>query len=107
MYRLEAWRLTQYAKVVLIDTDTLVLRNIDTLFTCGAAAAVSDAGAPGHFNSGVFVLEPSTATYAELQRLTPLLISYNQGDQGFLNQARLAPLLETRLLSSSHSLKPP
>ena len=32
--KLEAWRLTAYRKVVLIDADTLVLRSIDALFTC-------------------------------------------------------------------------
>ena len=85
--KLEVWRLTEYRKVVLIDTDTLVLKPIDALFTCPQGSAVADMGAPGNFNSGVFVLEPSEAVYGELRRLTPLLISYNQGDQGFLNKA--------------------
>ena len=79
--KLEAWRLIEYRKVVLIDTDTLVLKPIDSLFTCPAGSAVADMGAPGNFNSGVFVLQPSEAVYEELRRLTPLLISYNQGDQ--------------------------
>ena len=96
--KLEAWRLTEYRKVVLIDTDTLVLKPIDALFTCPQGSAVGDMGAPGNFNSGVFVLEPSEAVYSELRRLTPLLISYNQGDQGFLNKAfpewRLRPELQ-------------
>ena len=85
--KLEAWRLTSYRKVVLIDTDTMVLRNIDALFTCAAGSAVADMGAPTNFNSGIFVLDPSEAVYAELRRLTSFLISYNQGDQGFLNKA--------------------
>ena len=55
--KLEAWRLTHYAKVVFIDADTLVLRPIDSLFTCPPGSAAGDMGAPGHFNSGVFVLE--------------------------------------------------
>ena len=85
--KLEAWRLTAYRKVVLIDTDTMVLRPLDALFTCDAGTAVADQGAPGHFNSGIFVLEPAERTYNELRRLAPLLHSYNQGDQGFLNKA--------------------
>ena len=85
--KLEAWRLIGYRKVVLIDTDTMVLRNIDALFTCAAGSAVADMGAPSNFNSGVFVLDPSEAVHVELKRLTQFLISYNQGDQGFLSKA--------------------
>ena len=85
--KLEAWRLTQYRKVVMIDTDTMVLRNIDALFTCPSATAAADQGAPGNFNSGLFVLQPDLKTYNELVRLAPMLISYNMGDQGFLNKA--------------------
>lgn len=50
--KLEVWRLTTYKKVVLIDTDTMVLKSIDALFTCPAGSAVADLGAPGNFNSG-------------------------------------------------------
>ena len=59
--KLEAWRMTRYAKIVLIDTDTFVLRNIDGLFTCPAGTAVADAGAPGHFKCDGAPLSPPLA----------------------------------------------
>ena len=67
--------------------------------------------APGHFNSGVFVLEPSTQTYQELLRLAPLLRSYNQGDQ-VLTQATshcacsLPRELNYALATRAHALLP-
>jgi len=85
--KLRAWRLTQYSKLVFLDSDTMVTRNIDPLFACEPGSAAADQGAPGNFNSGVFVLKPDMAVYAELLRLAPLLPSYNKGDQGFLNRA--------------------
>ena len=85
--KLHAWRLTRYSKLIFLDSDLMVTRNIDSLFACEAGSAVADQGAPGNFNSGLFVLKPDKTIYAELLRLAPLLPSYNKGDQGFLNKA--------------------
>lgn len=46
-------------------------------------SAVRDAG--DTFNTGLFVLEPSLATYDNMIKQYMDSPSYNQGDQGFLN----------------------
>eukprot|EP00897_Mesotaenium_endlicherianum_P006376 jgi/Mesen1/5767/ME000292S04847 len=83
--KLNAWLLTEYAKVLYIDVDTLVLANLDHLFERPEPAAVPDVYMSGKFNSGLLVLEPSKATYADMMSKLEKLPSYNRGDQGFLN----------------------
>jgi len=48
-------------------------------------AAVPDVAPPIFFNSGFMVLEPSLATFQDLQKKMHVLPSYDDGDQGFLN----------------------
>lgn len=81
--KLEAWTLTEYRRIILIDSDAILLKNIDHLFQCGTFCAVvrhSDL-----FNSGVMVIRPSTKMYKALLNKTSLLKSYDGADQGFLN----------------------
>ncbi len=61
--KLHCWRLTQYAKCVFLDADTLVLSNSDELFEREELSAAPDIGWPDIFNSGVFVFRPSEETY--------------------------------------------
>lgn len=78
-----AWLLTEYRRVVLIDSDAIVLRNIDELFSCGefcAAYRHSDL-----FNTGVVVLKPSEQTFRNICRHIQSIGSFTNGDQGFLN----------------------
>lgn len=84
--KLRAWELDEYAKVVFLDGDTVVLRNIDDLFARSGFAAAPDFLLPDRFNSGVMLLEPSKAYFAEMTAKLPVLGSYDGGDQGFLNQ---------------------
>jgi glycogenin glucosyltransferase len=84
--KLRAWDLTDLDKVVLLDADTIVLRNIDDLFERPEFAAAPDFFLPDRFNSGVMVLKPSAAVFrAMLDRLASAS-SYDGGDQGFLNR---------------------
>lgn len=59
----------QYERCVFLDADTLVLQNIDDIFTdyaeCNFAAA-PDVGWPDCFNSGVFYFRPSLDTFVAL-----------------------------------------
>ena len=58
--KIQAWLLTEYRRVITIDSDAIVLKNIDALFNCGefcAAFRHSDL-----FNTGVVVLKPSVDT---------------------------------------------
>ncbi|KAL7142031.1 hypothetical protein ABFS83_08G095200 [Erythranthe nasuta] len=78
------WQLTDYDKVIFIDADLLILRNIDFLFR---SPEISATGNNGHlFNSGVMVVEPSNCTFRLLMEHVDGIESYNGGDQGYLNE---------------------
>ena len=77
------WQLTDYDKVVFIDADLLVLRNIDILFSLPEITATGNNASL--FNSGVMVLEPSNCTFDLLMSHKEEIESYNGGDQGYLN----------------------
>lgn len=61
-FKLRTVGLTQFEKIVLLDSDMLILKNLDNLFECPSISAVVD-GAPflseTHLNSGIMVIEPS------------------------------------------------
>ena len=65
--KLRLWQLTEHRRCVFIDADAIVLRNIDRLFSYpefSAAPNVYESLADFHrLNSGVFVAEPSLATF--------------------------------------------
>uniref|UniRef100_A0A8C4WVZ2 glycogenin glucosyltransferase n=1 Tax=Eptatretus burgeri TaxID=7764 RepID=A0A8C4WVZ2_EPTBU len=83
--KLHCWTLTQYRKAVFMDSDTMVLQNIDDLFEREELSAAPDPGWPDCFNSGVFVFCPSMATYHALQDFASTNGSFDGGDQGLLN----------------------
>lgn len=83
--KLRAWQLTDVEKVVLLDADTLVLRNVDDLFERPELAAAPDFLMPDRFNSGVMVLEPSARTFQRMLDFPRDAENYDGGDQGFLN----------------------
>jgi len=75
-------------KAVFIDSDAIVLRDIDELFDLDHFAAARDHGiylSEGEFNSGVFVCQPNTALFEDLLKQAEVLDSRDAGDQGFLN----------------------
>ncbi|XP_062227499.1 UDP-glucuronate:xylan alpha-glucuronosyltransferase 1-like [Phragmites australis] len=81
------WQLTDYDRVVFLDADLLVLRNMDFLFEEEAAAELSaTANSGARFNSGVMVLEPCNCTFELLMSGIHDIDSYNGGDQGYLNE---------------------
>jgi len=84
--KLHCWRLTQYAKCVFLDADTLMLQNSDELFDHPEIAAAPDIGWPDYFNTGVFVFVPSLETYRNLLNFAMTYRSFDGGDQGLLNQ---------------------
>ncbi len=83
--KLRAFDLTEFERVVFLDADTLVLRNVDHLFDRPSPTAAPDFFMPDHFNSGVMVLEPSRPLFIEMQGALARAPSYDGGDQGFLN----------------------
>jgi glycogenin glucosyltransferase len=84
--KLRAFGLAQFDKLVLLDADTIVLRNVDDLFERPGFAAAPDFFLPDRFNSGVMVIEPSAALFGTLHEALVRVGSYDGGDQGFLNE---------------------
>lgn len=87
--KLRLWQLTAYRRCVFIDADAIVLKNIDRLFhypEFSAAPNVYESLADFHrLNSGVFVAEPSTVTFAAmLDRLDAPDAFWPRTDQTFL-----------------------
>ncbi|MEP7125229.1 MAG: glycosyltransferase family 8 protein [Byssovorax sp.] len=83
--KLRAWQLTDFDKVVLLDADTLVMKNVDDLFDRPELAAAPDFFLPDRFNSGVMVIEPSESIFDRMIHALGHEQSYDGGDQGFLN----------------------
>jgi alpha-N-acetylglucosamine transferase len=87
--KLRLWELEEYRRVVFLDADTIVVRPIDRLFgypEFSAAPNVYEGLADFHrLNSGVFVAEPSRATFAAmLARLDAPNAFWRRTDQTFL-----------------------
>ena len=83
--KLHCWRLTQFKKCVVMDSDTLALQNIDELFEREELSAAPDVGWPDCFNTGVFVYRPSEQTFSKLCKLAATSGTFDGGDQGLLN----------------------
>ncbi|KAI5082059.1 hypothetical protein GOP47_0001802 [Adiantum capillus-veneris] len=82
--KLRLWQLTSYHKIIFLDSDVLVLRNIDFLFQSEEVSAAPNSRTI--FNSGLMVVEPHNCTFHLLMSLVDSVVSYNGGDQGFLNE---------------------
>lgn len=83
--KLLAWSLVDYHKIILLDSDMVVLQNIDHLFMHPELSAVEDPGSPGLFNSGLMVIRPDLHILSAMLSALPDSLTYNGGDQGFLN----------------------
>lgn len=87
--KLALWRLEGYRKIVFIDADALVLRNVDRLFDYPAFVAapnlyeqLSDVG---RLNSGVFVMRPDAREHDHmLAALDAPEAFWRRTDQTFL-----------------------
>ncbi|WCJ35412.1 plant glycogenin-like starch initiation protein 2 [Euphorbia peplus] len=78
------WQLTDYDKIIFIDSDIIVLKNLDMLFSFPQMSATGND--IWIFNSGIMVIEPSNCTFKILMDRRKEIVSYNGGDQGFLNE---------------------
>ena len=101
--KIHLWGLVSYGRVIYLDADTMLVRNIDSLFTMPLPVgpilderkgysgsvrgllAVHDQFAD-IFNSGVMVLQPSRHAINGMLKVYMTTKSYNIGDQGFLNE---------------------
>ncbi|KAK9137263.1 hypothetical protein Sjap_007857 [Stephania japonica] len=83
--KLRIWQLVEYDKVIFIDSDLIVLENIDKFFRFPQLSARGNDKVL--FNSGIMLIEPSKCVFDTLMKKRHALVSYNGGDQGFLNEA--------------------
>lgn len=80
--KLQVWGLDQYDKIVFLDSDMLILKNLDHLFDCPAFSAVS-AGCSypgneswkGFLNSGLMVIQPDKEVERTLLAMVPEVIN--------------------------------
>lgn len=87
--KLRLWQLEAFERVVFLDADTLVVKNVDRLLAYpefSAAPNVYESLADFHrLNSGVFVARPAAATFdAMLARLDAPEAYWRRTDQTFL-----------------------
>ncbi|XP_028090356.1 putative UDP-glucuronate:xylan alpha-glucuronosyltransferase 4 [Camellia sinensis] len=82
--KLRVWELTNYDKIIFIDADLIVLKNMDGFFVYPQLSAIGND--KFLFNSGVMLVEPSKCTFETLMEKRYRVASYNGGDQGFLNE---------------------
>src|ERR1044072_680334 len=82
--KLRIWQLTMYDKIIFIDSDLLILKNIDHLFAYPQLSAAPNEDVI--FNSGLTVVEPSQCMFEYMMNKTLKVKPYNGGDQGFVNE---------------------
>lgn len=74
-FKLEIFKQTQFEKMVFLDSDMIVLKNIDDLFEKPHMSCVA-AGQELHkdwvdLNSGIMVIEPNETDYEQLTLMAP------------------------------------
>lgn len=83
---------TKFESIVYLDSDILVLQNLDNLFdetSENTILASPDAGWPDIFNSGLFAVKPSVSLYESMLECLGNIdtsSSFDGADQGFLNE---------------------
>jgi len=96
-FKLQAYKCNKYKKIVLLDSDMMILKNIDNLFEKNDISA-SRADSIRHpemtdFFSSILVIEPSQSSYTKLieclkDRIEIAInINYKVGDQDVFNFA--------------------
>lgn len=93
--KLLLWEMTEYDKIVFLDSDMLVLANIDNLFDYPNFSAIQAGYLQDstwvRLNSGTIVIEPDTGTCEKLISQIPITTAKfiaagkNVGDQDVLN----------------------
>ena len=95
-FKLQAFLLEEYEKVMLIDSDMLVIRNLDHLFEKPIYSAANSGNAKWNgfnsLNSGLMLIKPSSKVHSELIKLIPAAkkkredAGFNVGDQDVIRE---------------------
>jgi glycogenin glucosyltransferase len=80
------WNLTDYSKLVYLDTDVLVVKPIDELFSYSELSCVSDPNPPQICNTGVLVIEPGAGKFEKMDQMARVeAVRVGIGDQSSIN----------------------
>ena len=87
--KINIWKQTEYSKLIYLDADTLVLKNIDELFEIDELGAVLGGSVMLNYSgieAGVLVTEPNVKTYNNIiDALESDSYDIKMSDQSFLN----------------------
>jgi len=95
--KLRLWQLTEFSKIVYMDSDTFVLQNVDELFEIDAPFAIPadterkcyQCSPMGYNQAGVFVMEPCQATFddmmCQINSDAGVRFENSDSEQGFFN----------------------
>ena len=87
--KINIWKQTEYSKLIYLDADTLVLKNIDELFEIDELGAVLGGSIMLNYSgieAGVLVTEPNMNTYDNIiDALESDSYDIKMSDQSFLN----------------------
>jgi lipopolysaccharide biosynthesis glycosyltransferase len=88
--KIHVFKLIEFDRVIFLDADTIMLKNVDDLFTqdieFGATALHGVELNDKEFSPGMMVVKPSGAVYSDLMIQKDVTPTYDGGDQGFLNK---------------------
>lgn len=92
--KLKIFNLIEFKKIVYLDSDMIVLKNIDELFEKKhMSAVVAGKSYPGNeewkdINSGLMVIEPKEGLYEKMVALTPKVLEKKEviGDQDIIQE---------------------
>lgn len=68
-YKLALWKLTDYSRILLLDSDIQVLANVDHLLQCSHDSFTATPGFQSPVNGGFWILKPSLCTYRSMLKL--------------------------------------
>lgn len=86
--KINIFSLVEYEKIVYLDSDLLILNNIDELFDYNSLSMCKDAPFSELFNTGVIVLNPNLDDYNKMKDLVRIQDTKNQkiSDQNIINE---------------------
>jgi glycogenin glucosyltransferase len=89
------WGMTEYRKIIYLDTDAFVLGPIDELFKYAQLSCGCDPNPPQICNTGVLVIEPAPGLFARMDQMARVeAVRRGIGDQSSINAffKRFTPL---------------
>lgn len=87
--KINVFSLTEYKKIIYLDSDLLILKNLDHLFNLDQQTMVSDKPFTKGYNSALMVIKPSKKDYHGLLNIIKKYSKENKdlvGDQNVINE---------------------